>query len=68
MKSIDQCKTLQDFKDLVAIRHNWIDFKDFYDTYKKMREGEKFIMKFTDKAAELYAKYKVKEALKTYKK
>lgn len=68
MKAIDQCKTLQDFKDLVAIRHQWVDFKDFYDDYKNMREGERFIMNFTDKAAELYAKYKAKEAVKEYKK
>lgn len=58
MKAIDQCKTLQDFKDLVAIRKQWVDFKDFYDFYKKLKEGERFIMKMTDEAAELYARYR----------
>jgi len=66
-RAIDQCKTLEDFKDLVALRNQWIDFKDFYDTYSKMREGERFIMKFTDAAAELYAEYKSKQAIKDYK-
>lgn len=68
MRAIDQCKTLQDFRDLVAIRHQWVDFKDFTDTYKNLIQGERHIMILADKASELYAKYKIKEAIKEYKK
>lgn len=64
MKAIDTCKTLQDFKDLVAIRKQYVDFTDCMDYLKLSRH----IQNVTDKAAELYAKYKVNEALKEHKK
>lgn len=67
MKTKD-CKTLQDFRELLAIRNKWVDFKDFFDTYSKLKDGHRHIMAMSDKAAELYAKYKVKDALKDYKK
>lgn len=68
MKAIDQCKTIQDFRDLVAIRKQWVDFKDFTDTYENLKEGTRHILVLSDQAAELYAKYKTKEAVKEYKK
>ena len=63
MKAIDQCKTLQEFKDLVAIRKQYVDFQECMVWIKESRR----IQSITDTAAELYAKYKVKEALKEAK-
>lgn len=60
MKLIDQCKTLQDFKDLVAIRKQYIDFTDCVHWIKDSRR----IQELTDEASKLYAIEKVKEALK----
>ena len=59
MKVIDTCKTLQDFKDLVALRKQYVDFTDCMDYIKLSRH----IQGITDTAAELYANYKVKQAL-----
>jgi len=63
MKAIDKCKTMQDFKDLVALRKQYVDFKDCMDYLMLSRH----IQEITDKAAELYANYRVKEALKESK-
>ncbi|MBO9671957.1 MAG: hypothetical protein J7577_00820 [Sphingobacteriaceae bacterium] len=66
--AIKYCKTFNDFKDLVAIRKQWVDFKDFYDFYSKVLNGHRVINEFLQKAADLYADYKSKEAIRDYAK